>query len=366
MLTTVASALATAVRADSVRLRNGNTLQGIVTEDSGRQVVLDLGIASSTFSRNTVVSVERASEEENERLRVAWKRKYFLHRQYVPAGLAGFVAEFTRLGALREEALRVYRTRADLAAKEARLKAELDQLVAQLAQTSRQIAEASPAGNVKAYNALIAENNALLAGRTVTSDELAGCRKEREAVAGRISAYQEAELAFGVLLDDERKKPATGAADADRKLFFGRLAESLAAYECEFSSAAVAVTPAREGVVVTATVNDQVRGRFVVDTGAGRVTVTEAFAKKLNLAPGASLAAEFVMADGSKVKGRIVVFRAMAVGEARVEDVEAAVFPGKPGEQVDGLLGMSFLRHFAVNLDGGSGRLILRRFAPKP
>jgi hypothetical protein len=33
---------------------------------------------------------------------------------------------------------------------------------------------------------------------------------------------------------------------------------------------------------------------------------------------------------------------------------------------IDGLLGMSFLRLFAVNLDGATGRLNLRRFAPQP
>ena len=70
------------------------------------------------------------------------------------------------------------------------------------------------------------------------------------------------------------------------------------------------------------------------------------------------------MAEGHKVKGQKVVFHSMAVGDVRAENIEAVFFPSGPGNQLDGSLGMRFLRNFSVNLDG-SGKLILRKFAPK-
>ena len=243
---------------------------------------------------------------------------------------------------------------------------EQEQLRAQVAQVSQRLQQNLPArNNVEAYNALVASNNALQARWTLVSGDLAACRKEPEAAAGRIAAYQEAISTFRSRFDAERKKPVNGAEDPDRRQFFDRLAQTLAEYLREFSSAEVAITTSRDGAIVVATVNDQVQGRFVVDTGATQVTVTDAFVRRLNIDPATLPEAEGLLADGHKTKGHSVVLRVMTVGDAQAENVEAMVFPRGPGEQVDGLLGMSFLKHFSVNLDGGSGKLILRQFAPQ-
>lgn len=364
---TSAAALLGAARADTVLLRNGNTLEGIVTRETDAQIVLDMGIGSSTLPRNTVRSVERASEEANDRIRSDWKQKYFLHRQYVPAGLADLAAGFAKLGASREDALRAHRALTDLPAKESRLRAELDEVHAQIVETGRRIQATTAEQNVEAYNALITTNNSLQARWMEKTDELLGCRKERTATADRISAYQAATVAFTTQFVEQRKKLApTEEAVTDRMRFFDRVTATLAEYARDFASAEVAATPSHGGVIVTARVNDQVQGSFIVDTGADRVTVTEAFAKRMNLDLTALPEAEFVMADGHRTKGRIVVFRVVAVGDARVTDVEAAVLSGKPGDQADGLLGMAFLKHFLVSFDGNNGKLTLRRFAPKP
>ena len=366
LLTALAAVLAGMAGADTIRLQNGNSIEGIVTQETDTQIVLELGPGSTTVARNMTVAVEHASGEANDRLRNAWKQKYFLHKKYVPEGLAGLAAEFVKLEALREEALRARRSRADLSAKEIRLQAEQEQIHTQIVSIGLRIRETPPEQNVEAYNALISENNALLAKWTVKNNESTGCRKERAAADDSISAYQDAIAVFSSRFLDLREKPAAnGEPDKDRELFFARLAERLADYSREFSSAAVAITRSHDGVVVAATVNDRVQGQFLVDTGAGRVTVSEAFARRLQLDPEKLPVAEFTMADGSKVKGRTVVLRAMAVGEARAENVEAAILPGRMGEQVDGLLGMSFLKRFAVSLDGNNGKLILRQFTPK-
>jgi clan AA aspartic protease (TIGR02281 family) len=363
----LAVATAGAVRADIIRLRNGNMIEGIVTLETDTQVVLDLGTGRTTLSRGTIAAVEHAAADENDRLRAGWKQKYFLYKKYVPAELAGLAADFAKLDALREEALGARRLVAELSAKEADGRAEQEQLRAQIVQTSQRLQQFGPAGNnnVEAYNALVASNNALQARWSQTGDALSAGWKKRDAAVERIAAYQETAAAFQIRFDEERKKPVDGAADAERRQFFDRMAGMVAGYMREFASAEVAVTQSRDGSVVMATVNEQTRGRFVVDTGAGRVTITEEFARRLKIDPDSLPEAEFTMADGHKTRGRIVVFRVLAVGDARAENIEAAIIPGKPGEQVDGLLGMSFLKHFSVNLDGGSGKLILRQFAPK-
>ena len=171
-------------------------------------------------------------------------------------------------------------------------------------------------------------------------------------------------LAFHLRLQEERTKAARDTPGPEHKQFFDRLTSTLNEYLHEFAAAEIPVTPSHAGTVVTATINNQAQGHFILDTGATRVTLTEAFARKLGLTPEALPESEFSMADGHKTKGRIVVLQVVVVGDARAENVEAAILPGNPGEKMDGLLGMSFLRNFYVTLDGGSGKLILRRFAP--
>lgn len=354
-----------AIRADTIHLRNGYQFDGIITEESDTQVVLELGTGRTTIPRRMIASIDRASEDVNDYIQAGSRQKYFLHRKNIPAELTGLATEFEKLGALRDGALHSRQTMDESSAKELRLKAELEQLRGQIVQVSQRIQETPEIRkNVGVYNALVTESNALQARRAMANDELAACRKEYDAAADGISAYQAAVSAFGLRFAAEQKKPANGAADAARKQFFDRLAPTVAEYAREFSSVTVPVTRLREGVVVAATVNEQVQGRFLVDTGAGRVTVSEAFARRLQLDLERLPVAEFTMADGNKSRGHVAVFHVLAVGDARVEDVEAAVLPGPPGEEFDGLLGMSFLKHFAVSLDGNSGKLILRQFAP--
>ena len=352
--------------ADTIRLRNGNTIEGIVTQETDTQVILDLGTGRTTLSRGVIAAVEHATADENDLLRSGWKQKYYLHRAYVPAEQAGLAADFAKLGALREEALGARRSLAEMSAKETEWKAKQEQLRTQMIQSSQRLQQAPPArDNVDAYNAVVAANNALQASLAQAGEELTACRKKYDDAIARIAVYQEAVSGFGSRFEEERKQTGNSAENAERRQFFDRIAANLAACLREFSTAEATVTPSRDGSVVAVTVNEQIQGRFVVDTGAARVSVTEDFARRLKLDPAALPEAEFTMADGRKTKGRIVVFRVLSVGGARAENVAAAILPGQPGEQVDGLLGMSFLKHFSVTLDGSSGKLILRQFAPK-
>ena len=358
--------LVTAVRADTVRLRNGNTIEGIVTQETATQIVLALGTGSTTLSRSAVAAVEHASAEANDRLQAGWKQKYFLHREYVPPELAALAAEFAKLDALRAEASRANRTLFELSARDVQLTADLEQIRAQLVQTSQRIQEWPAALRTEGYNVLIVSNNALQARWTTTNSEQTGCRKERGTAEECVSVYLGALASFDALFAAEQKKqPAQEASDTSRQQFLNRLTQALAEYARDFSAVAVPASSSHAGMIVTARINDLVSGRFLVDTGATRVTVTESFAQRLQLDVATLPEAEFTMADGRKTKGHTVMFHTMSVGDARAEDIAAAVLPGEIGEPVDGLLGMSFLRRFAVDLDGNSGKLILRQFVPK-
>jgi len=354
------------VQADTIRLRNGSVIEGVIAQESPDQITLAIGAGSTTLPRAAIVSIDRASAEENARLQAGWKQKYFLHREYVPAGLDGLAADFTRLGALRAEAANARRTLAELAVAERERQADQESLRTQLLQLSQQLQRSAPTtrNNVEAYNRLVASNNAMQARLALTDSERATCARKQADAQARIAAYQEAMPVFAVRFDKERSQTANQAEPVERQAFFDRVAGALAEYGQDFATASIPLASSREGLLAGAIINEHTPGRFVVDTGAARMSITEAFARRLQLDPASLPEVECVVADGRRVKGRAVTFRCVAVGEARAENVEAVILPGKPDAQADGLLGMSFLKHFSVNLDGASGRLILRQFEP--
>jgi len=358
-------ALVASLSADTITLKNGRTIEGIITRETDTHVYLDLGVGSTTLARTAIGAVTRSSDEDNLKIRAGWKKTYFLHKNHIPPGLENLAAEFTRLTEQRDAAIRARQGLAHARSDETRLSDELEKIQRQVVETSRKIQEAVPENDIAEYNGLVLTNNALQARWTVKRDELHKLLKSRQPAMDQVAAYLDALPVFERTLADQMKTPKEDTGTEDRRYFFDRISESLKAFNSEFSSATVNVTRSDLGTLVTALVNDTVQGKFLLDTGAGTVTLSEAFARRLKFDPARLPAAEFIMADGRKVMGRAVLLNSIKLGEARAVDIEAAILPVVAGDELDGLLGMSFLKHFAVHLEGSSGKLTLRQFTPK-
>lgn len=101
--------------------------------------------------------------------------------------------------------------------------------------------------------------------------------------------------------------------------------------------------------------------RLLLDTGASRVVLNAEAARKV----GARMLGtehEAVIANGSKIKVKDAVLDHVMVGKSEAEGVEAGVSQEEHAlPSYDGLLGMSFLRHFHMFLDPATGGFELRR-----
>lgn len=62
-------------RADIIHLKNGNKVEGIVTEERANSVTIKLDIGTLTFSRSEIASIESSSNEEKEALEKSWDAK---------------------------------------------------------------------------------------------------------------------------------------------------------------------------------------------------------------------------------------------------------------------------------------------------
>jgi clan AA aspartic protease (TIGR02281 family) len=111
-------------------------------------------------------------------------------------------------------------------------------------------------------------------------------------------------------------------------------------------------------IVLAARLNGRDVGSFILDTGATFTIISRAAAASLGLPAGDRLV-RLATASGT-VDAPLAMLREVEVGGAVAADVQAVIHdvPDLP-PSIAGLLGLSFLERFRINLDMGSGLLIL-------
>jgi clan AA aspartic protease (TIGR02281 family) len=120
--------------------------------------------------------------------------------------------------------------------------------------------------------------------------------------------------------------------------------------------AVVAFGAGSKGIVATATVNKRHRGRFLIDTGASYVALSSTFARRIGLeAPEGSV---LIQTANGPTTARPITLDAVAIQGASASRVSALVLDSLP-EEIDGLLGLSFLSRFEMKLNRQRGRLEL-------
>jgi clan AA aspartic protease (TIGR02281 family) len=97
---------------------------------------------------------------------------------------------------------------------------------------------------------------------------------------------------------------------------------------------------------VRATLNGNVSGTFLIDTGATLCVVTPTTARRLGFTPTGE-EVELRTANGV-VRAPILRLRTIDVGNNRARDVAAVVHDSVP---VDGIIGLSYLNNFSYAVD---------------
>ena len=357
---------AASLRGDRLILNNGQTVEGLVSQETADAVVLDFGVGSTRVNRTKIARIDYSTAEERDRIRNAWTRKYFLHRSFVPKGQEEVAGTFRELLDRRISAVQAHRAVADgderlrvLSKNEEGLERNALALSAGLS------AIRGDPRDVEGYNALVVSNNAARSDLALLQHEIETVNKKRQTATETISGYLRDLAAFRQQLD-ARAMTASASTNQDLRLFLRRLEEALRESESETFSTTVHLRRQGGCAVTAATVNGNCQGTFVVDTGADALTISGAFARRLGVGAGSNATpSKVTLADGTTVDAKAVLLDSVQVGEARVERVEAVVLEQPPARDVDGLLGMSFLRHFVARIDGSTGKLVLTRFAPK-
>lgn len=95
--------------------------------------------------------------------------------------------------------------------------------------------------------------------------------------------------------------------------------------------------------------------KLILDTGAGLNVLTPEAAERLGVKGGIEVQAQG--AGSERTKARLVTLDSFQVGDAVVSKDQAVVIPLPEALQCDGLVGYSFIRHFATTFDYANARL---------
>ena len=114
-----------------------------------------------------------------------------------------------------------------------------------------------------------------------------------------------------------------------------------------------------EVILVDALVNREHPARFILDTGASSVVISGALASRVGIHIDGKTTPVFVQTAGGVVNAFPSRLSEIAIGGAQVSDMPVLVCDTM-GHDVDGLLGINFLRRFHVTLDHENGKITFR------
>ena len=110
--------------------------------------------------------------------------------------------------------------------------------------------------------------------------------------------------------------------------------------------------------IVEVILNDSIKANLIVDTGATMVVLSDELGRRLGVTANSNLPTIGMSTAGGKVEAPLFILDSLKMGSAEVLNVETTTNPYMG--DMDGLLGMSFLGEFKVEMDRQNWELTLK------
>ena len=113
--------------------------------------------------------------------------------------------------------------------------------------------------------------------------------------------------------------------------------------------------------IVDATINGKVKVKLMLDTGASLMSLSPEVCRKLGIKETSNLPAIQMQTANGISRNKLIALDKVKIGDAEVDLVEASIGKKMPG--IGGLLGMSFLSNFRMEINHTESELILKPLA---
>jgi clan AA aspartic protease (TIGR02281 family) len=117
-------------------------------------------------------------------------------------------------------------------------------------------------------------------------------------------------------------------------------------------------------IMVNVRLNREITVPLLLDTGASVIVLKHSIARKLGIdLENNPNDVKIQVADGRRLKAKLVVLKSVMVEEVEEEDIETAILSEDAGfiNVGEGVLGMSFLKKFNFRVDNKERRIILEK-----
>jgi len=325
----------------------------MIKEVDENRLTLDIGFGTVAFSKSEIASVERVDMQENEALLSSWKADYIESFPAPTKEDEQFLQEFK---ALAEESRTVEKNaqREKMLAREIpALEKEIPLLQAQRESASKSLKALDPKKDVRRYNALVLDYNTLSNALHAKVDALTLDKDQQQKILDSQARYIDAVLLLAARIEEKCLALEASGNDVSQRLqFYERLRGKVSALQRGVVQDDIRVEGQKEAIIVTAMLNEKARAVMAVDTGASLMVITKSVAERLGIPyDSVSDTVELILADGRRTKAKFIRLSSVAVGTMTAHSVEAAIIENAPGNGIDGLLGMSFLKHFSFSID---------------
>ena len=395
------------VRADQLWLKNGGGLSGVVVEETPTHFQFKQGVGKMTLSRTAVEKIDYASAQENTARLEEWKALYFYSEEYAPADLANLAAGFRELKQVRESAMMAKRRGQIWLSKGRSAQSRIERLKRELVDTREDLGRVEPVAKARAahrneltreinsivlkanqstgntrdnwieqqmelrkewhiaslaadrssarHAALVTEINKIIREMNHAEEQIRQSEKEQSRVSAQMIPFVNA---VGDMRSD-LKRAGTDENRAGYPVFFERIEEEIVKMTGDLKTETVSFSKRGNLLLVDAVLNGKVTATFILDTGASSTTISKSMAARLGIPIDPEASVFSILADGSLAPSTPITLASVKVGTAERREVSASVLEEAPGPGVDGLLGMSFLKYFMIQLDIENDRVEL-------
>lgn len=352
--------------ADTITLKNGYSVEGVIVDEDDKQVVFNVGYGTITFLLSDIESISKAGQSDNAELIGTWRKEYIENFPApTPKGqklLDGFKDLVYKGRALSKSTHKKRDITQNISAAKkemAQLQYKQDELTVALKKM-----DAQAASNIGQYNALVAECNLTTNKLKKLTEDLDGFYSKQGKINEDITEYINLFLRYkGQLEERHQELLSSGKMNLQQKEFYQSLNAKSAELEKSFTRSEIECTRKGKGLLVYATLNNTIETALIVDTGAESTMISEDTAKKLGIDFDACKKdLNLILADGSKIKAKTVVLDSVKVGSVEANDVDVAIIRTDSTRMQHGLLGMSFLRNFSFNINFEKQKIIFDSF----
>jgi len=378
-------------QADQLIFKNGRIINGTIIQETPSHITISLSGASVKINRNKIKDIKKGPLPKAKQKRD--NPDDILRVNHAPKDLLPLAQAFRKLLAKRREAknaqYQMGKYQLKMSACETKNQTLLKKILygkSLIADIQNKIAKIKIPKQTPTQKEAIEEFNALLIKKeqlkaqqdqlhaailTLDQERIKTIKENQKArelylkSMNPINIYFASLQKFYLTYKKEKQKRLTSTSSKQTRTFFTRMDRYITQFQKETPTTKIKSRQQNGVTLIHAVLNGTVSGEFILDTGASNMMINETCAQRLGINTTKLPTHEVILANGRRINVKYTLLKSVSVGTATVNNLIAEIVPNSPNQHESGLLGMAFLKNFAIRLNGATGEIEFMHFMPQ-